>query len=58
MDLITLDSTQLKKLHQNELSLLKEVDRLCTKHHIKYTLYTSIWNITWCSKRARIYSLG
>lgn len=34
--MIELTSLELEKLHKTELEILKEIDRVCKKHHIKY----------------------
>ena len=36
--MIKLDSETLRKLQMTELEMLKEVDRICRKYNIKYSL--------------------
>lgn len=36
--MIELDATTLRKLQMTELEMLKEVDRICRKYDIKYSL--------------------
>lgn len=45
-----------KRAWAAELIVLQEVDRICSKHHIKY--FAGLWNAAWCNPPSWFYSVG